>query len=376
MIFMKKKAALFLLLSLLIILTGCSQKVATEKPTRSSAELVKTTDYSDYNTQEKNLEHFIKQKLVTKKGIYTNYSKQKYIESEARGHEMLSESSGLWLEHLAYTHQYKAFRNFYKQTKATFDQGNQFSYRYVPAKNKKFSVNATLDDLRIIKALQMYSQLTKDKSYHQEAVTRFAKLQKHTMQRGKIASFYDTSAHKASTDSALPYYDLLTLRYFESGTKASKKMYRQQLTVVQDGFLGDAFPLYATTYNWQSKSYSKDNLNTSEALETLLHLSEVGKVKKVSLNWLTRQVKNNTLYNAYTNTGGIVDSGHSAGSYALAAEIFATNGNQKMYHQAMNLVWKYQISDKSSPMYGAIGLEQKKEAYSYNNLNALIASQY
>lgn len=360
----------------MIILTGCSQKTTLKKPTRSSSELVKTTDYSSYDTQEKNLEYFIGKKLVTKKGIYTNYSKQKYVESEARGHEMLSESSGLWLEHLAYTHQYKKFRTFYQQTKDTFDQGDQFSYRYVPAKNKKFSVNATLDDLRIIKALQMYAELTKNKSYHQEAATRFAKLQQRTMKRGKIASFYDNSAHKASTDSALPYYDLLTLRYFESGTAASKKMYQQQLTVVQDGFLGDAFPLYATNYNWQSKSYGKDNLNTSEALETLLHLSEVGKIKKVSLNWLTRQVNNNTLYNSYTNTGSIVDSGHSAGSYALAAEIFATTGNQKMYHKAMNLVWKYQISDKSSPMYGAIGLERKKEAYSYNNLNALIASQY
>lgn len=345
-------------------------------PKQATSNLTQRTSYGDYSQQQKELVNFIDQKMVTKQGIYTNYSKQSYVESEARGHELLSESSGLWLQYLAYTHQYKKFRTFYQETKKTFDQGDQFSYRYTPAKKKKFNVNATLDDLRIIKALQMYADLTKNKTYHKEAVTRFAKLKKNTMSKGKVASFYDVKAHKASNESSLAYYDLATLKYFESSSAKNKQMYKEQLAVVQSGFLGDAFPLYAASYNWQGKNYSNTELNTSEALETILHLSEVGKVKTVTLNWLERQVNNNTLYNTYSANGSVLSKSHSAGSYALAAEIFAVNKNEKMYRKSMKLVWKYQIQDKNSPMYGAVGIEHKKEAYSYNNLMALVAAQY
>lgn len=375
MVFMRKKYIIFALLSL-FFLTGCSNQESVSMPKQSKDNFTQQSSYGNYSEQQKKLVDFIDNKMLTNQGIYTNYSKQSYVESEARGHELLSESSGLWLQYLAYTHQYKKFRQFYKTTKQTFDQGDQFSYRYTPAKNKKFNVNATLDDLRIIRSLQMYADLTKDKSYAKEAITRFAKLQKNTMSKGKIASFYDDKAHKASVNGSLAYYDLATLKYFESTSAKNKKMYQEQLAVVQSGFLGDAFPLYAPSYNWQADSYDHSNLNTSEALETVLHLSEVGKVKKVTLNWLERQVNENTLYNTYSINGSVISKSHSAGSYALAAEIFAVNKNQKMYHKAMSLVWKYQIKDKSSPMYGAIGIEHKHEAYSYNNLMALVAAQY
>lgn len=375
MILMRRKYIIFALLAL-ILLTGCSKNTTTSMPTKSVSDLTQRTSYGDYTKQQKKLINFLNRKMITNQGIYTNYSQQSYEESEARGHELLSESSGLWLQYLVYSHQYKQFRQFYKQTKKTFDQGEQFSYRYTPSKKKQFNVNATLDDLRIIKALQMYADLTKNQSYHKEAVQRFTKLQKNTMSEGKIASFYDIKAHKASTEGSLAYYDLATLKYFESSSTQNKKMYQKQLSVVKSGFLGDAFPLYASSYNWQAEDYSQADLNTSEALETVLHLAEIGKVKEVTLNWLKRQVDNNSLYNTYSVNGSVVSKGHSAGSYALAAEIFALNKNPRMYHKAMKLVWKYQIQDKSSPMYGAIGIERKKEAYSYNNLMTLLAAQY
>ena len=373
---MRKKLTFLIVCGLFFLITGCSQKNQITMPKQTTSDFVKTTNYSNYSRQQKKLAKFIETKMETKQGIYTNYRQQKYVASEARGHELLSESSGLWLEYLVETHQYAKFRSFYRATKKTFDQGDQFSYRYTPKTKKKFNVNATLDDLRIINALQKYADLTGNSKYRKEAATRFANLKKNTMTKGKIASFYDVKAHKASSEGFLPYYDLQTLRYFESATAADKKMYHQQLAVVKAGYLGDAFPLYANSYNWQNQAYSTTDLNTSEALETILHLAEVGKVKQVTLNWLQRQVENNTLYNAYSVNGSVMSQNHSAGSYALAAEIFAVEKDPKMYYKAMTLAWEYQIPDKSSPLYGAIGIEHKKEAYSYNNLTTLVATQY
>ena len=373
---MQKKFNVSLIFLLMFFLVSCADsKVETIVP-KSQSNFSLVTKYGDYQSQEQELSTFIEQKMLTKKGIYTNYKKQTYRKDEARGHELLSESSGFWLEYLVTTHQYKKFRQFYAATKTTFDQGSQFSYRYVTATKKQFNVNATLDDLRIIRALQMYSEATGNRSYKKEAATRFAKLQKNTMSRGKIASFYDVKAHQASAESALAYYDFSTLKYFEMTSKKNQKMYAQQKAAVKHGFLGDAFPLYAASYNWQSKTYSNQNLNTSEALETILHLSEIGEAKKVTVNWLKRQVNNKTLYNIYSVNGNVIDKNQSAGSYAVAAMIFATEKDPTMYRKAMNLVWKYQVGDESSPIYGGIGIKRQQLAYSYNNLTALLAAKY
>lgn len=358
-----------------VLLTGCSREEIHVTTPNGESDFSQTTDYGQYPNQEKKLKSFIENGLLTKSGIYTNFKKQSFKENAARGHELLSESSGMWLEYLAYNHKYREFREFYKETKKTFDLKTQFSYRYTPSKNKKFSVNATLDDLRIIKALQMYGEATGNKKYKKEAATRFAMLQRNTMSKGKIASFYDTDSKKQSAEGSLAYYDFQILKYFED-TKSGRKMYQQQLSVVQNGYLGDAFPLYASSYNWQSKSYSNNDLNTSEAMETLLHLAKINKLQKASLNWLTRQVKNNTLYNTYSVNGNIVNRSHSAGSYAIAAMIFATEHDKKMYQKAMKLVWKYQVLDKNSDIYGAIGIEHQNEAYSFNNLTTLLAANY
>jgi hypothetical protein len=42
----------------------------------------------------------------------------------------------------------------------------------------------------------------------------------------------------------------------------------------------------------------------------------------------------------------------------------------------MALVWQSQVTDKDSIIYGALGDMQTKDAYSFNNLVALLASLY
>ncbi len=371
-----KKIFILLLLLPLVLLSGCSSDAKVNLPKMSSSNFLNNSSYGNYSAKNKLLDNFVSKKMLTKQGIYTNYHQTNTTKNVATGHELLSESSGLWLEYLVYTHQYKKYRAFYKETKKTFDQGDQFSYRYDASKKKQSNVNATLDDLRIIRSLQMYAQATKNSKYQKEAATRFAKLKSGSIPNGKLVDFYDTKSKKSSTNSSLAYYDLKTLKYFESTSAKEKKYYKSQLKLVQKGYLGDAFPLYASSYSWSSGSYSSKDLNTSEALETILHLSEVGKVKQVTLNWLEQQVKHHKLYNTYSINGTVVDKDQSTGSYALAAMIFANAKDKKMYRYTMKVMWKSQVTDKSSPIYGALGIKHLKQAYSFNNLYGLVASKY
>lgn len=360
----------------LVMLTACHKQVKVTVPKTSAAQFVIKTQDQQSPQQTKLLQQFVEQRLLTTKGLYTNYHRSKNSKQVATGHDLLLESSGLWLLTLANQHQYKQFRQFYKATKQQFDQGNQFTYR-VEETGKKADVNATLDDLRVIRALQTYAQLTHSTKYRHEAAERFAMLRQTVIKdSGQVADFYNVKSKAASDNGALSYYDLLTLKYFESVSSAGRQLYQKQLKVVKKGYLGDGFPLYASSYNWQTNQYSAKALNTSEMLETLLHLAEVGQLKSQSLSWLKQQVDRKQLYNGYTTMGTATNRDQSAANYALAAMIFANAGKRQAYREAMTLVWQSQITAKSSPIYGGLGDQKTTDAYSFNNLVGLVATLY
>jgi hypothetical protein len=370
---MKKIALIILYGFSLLGLGGCQHTAQVRTPRQAPRQFVVKTHWQRNQQQPARLVRFIKRGMLTKQGLYTNYQTEKAQTQVATGHELLLESSGLWLNYLAQTRQTTAFKVFYRTTKRTFYQKQQFGYRYQPRTHQLANVNATLDDLRVIRALLTMAQQTHSRQQRHEAAQLFAQLQQQkVITGGKVAAFRNRDNGAVSADAPLAYYDLLTLRYFETGRQ--RNAYQQQLKIVQQGYLGDAFPLYASSYNWHSKGYSNQDLNTSEALETLLHLAEVGHLKATSVTWLKTQVAQQQLANGYSVTGGVTDRDQSAGSYALAAMIFATVGEQKAYHQAMAQVWQAQNTQASSALYGALSVG--KQSYSYNDLVGLSAALY
>ena len=81
--------------------------------------------------------------------VLTNYLPDAERKDVATGHELLSESSGLYLRNLAFDT--GRFDNFTSRRK-TFYDGVQFSYR-IDEQGNKYNVNASIDDLRIIRSL-------------------------------------------------------------------------------------------------------------------------------------------------------------------------------------------------------------------------------
>ncbi|MFC6261587.1 glycosyl hydrolase family 8 [Levilactobacillus fujinensis] len=367
-------------LSMGLLLGGCQSKAITGTAPKAtpttfvrSTTVHTTTDRKD----QQQLAKFISTKLATKQGIYTNYvDTAQRTTNAATGHELLSESAGMWLEYLATQHDYQKFRTFYRATSKTFGSHGQFSYRYDPRSKKRFAVNATLDDLRIIRALNLYDALTKTSHYQQTAANHFATLQSGALKNGRLYDYYDPQTKQTAKTSSLAYFDFKTLKYYEQGSQAGKKAYREQLKVVRGGYLGDVFPLYAASFNWKQLTYATKALNTSEALETLLHLAEIGELKTTSRTWLAQQVKGHKLYNGYSTAGSVTDNGQSTANYALAAMVFATAGDQANYRRAMQLVWQGQVTTQSSPIFGGIGNAKTKQSYSYSNLTALNAAGY
>jgi len=352
----------------MLMLAGCSKQGQPVKlPNEPIRNFVVTNKVTKPN--DKQLTGFLQKRFVKKDGVITTTGTP--TGNGAHGKEYLSESTGLWLSHLATTRQFTAFRQFYTASKKRLYNGTTFNYRYDPAHPRRSWVNATGDDLRIMEALLMYDEATESNHYRYELSQLFGNLAPVALPNGQLRDFYDTHSRKAAHTGSLAYFNLQTLHYLEDGTKAGRAHYRRQLQVVRQGYLGDALPLYAKNYDWTSGKYSAETLNMSEALIVLLNLTRVGHLKAASAQWLRGCVDHKMLPNRITTSGQIVNHGQADGSWAIAAEIFATLDDKTYYNKCMRYLNKRQV--KQGPLQGGFGDARSGISYSFDNLTVLRA---
>lgn len=333
-----------------------------------------------YHTEEQQkkqqlLINFLDNQMMGDGGIYTNYLPTNNPNStNATGHELLDESSGYYLIHLALTKQAQAFKIFYDKTKRNFYENGQFSYRYDPATKKRYPVNASVDDLRIMEALLLYDQQFQTNYYANEVKMLFKNMQSLSLVNGNLYDYANGQTKQHAETGTLCYFNLATLKLLENNNATEKQYYQKQLKIVENGYLSNNFPVYQTCYNYQTKRYSNNgNINILETLMTMQHLSAINKLPATSLQWLTRQIMNKQLYNYYDLSGKPTTKNQSAAAYALAALIASDEKQPELYQAAIKEMLTFQINKEGSPLNGAFGDLQTKQVYSFNNVTALVA---
>ncbi|MGG5340625.1 hypothetical protein [Enterococcus sp. AZ192] len=327
-------------------------------------------------TQERrdNLKFFIDTKmLLPSGGIITNFLENTESTEVATGHEMLSESSGLYLRNLEMTDTKGRFDAYYKETKKLFYDKVQFSYR-IDENGKKFPVNASVDDLRIIRALIGASARFGSEDYTKEIDTLAKNFMETSMDDNVLIDFYDVDQKKKSDSTSLFYIDLKTMGYLYKKYDVSADYLQYHYSLIENGYISDTFPFYQTRYNHKTNKYENTGtINVIESLLTILHLGEAGLQKQESIDFIKDQVSKGTLFNSYDLTGVPVDKNQSAAAYALAAVIGAVIHDQELYDSSILILNNFQITDPNSLFYGGFGDIRTKDVFSYNNLMALIA---
>ncbi|MBO0469397.1 hypothetical protein JZO66_02475 [Enterococcus sp. DIV0242_7C1] len=327
-------------------------------------------------TQERrdNLKFFIDTKmLLPSGGIITNFLENTESTEVATGHEMLSESSGLYLRNLEMTDTKGRFDAYYKETKKLFYDKVQFSYR-IDENGKKFPVNASVDDLRIIRALIGASARFGSEDYTKEIDTLAKNFMETSMDDNVLIDFYDVDQKKKSDSTSLFYIDLKTMGYLYKKYDVSADYLQYHYSLIENGYISDTFPFYQTRYNHKTNKYENTGtINVIESLLTILHLGEAGLQKQESIDFIKDQVSKGTLFNSYDLTGVPVDKNQSAAAYALAAVIGAIIHDKELYDSSILILNNFQITDPSSLFYGGFGDIRTKDVFSYNNLMALIA---
>lgn len=326
--------------------------------------------------REEQLARFIREQLSGPDGVRTNYIDTEQNKEQATGHEILSESASLLLRYQALSHNREGFAASWEQAKRVFDRERLFSYRYSPKRSKQYPLNAAVDDLRMIRALYEAGETFGDKAFTDQADQYGLRFAKYNIPDGEMRDFYDETYAKANSFVTLCYIDLKTLGRLPLPAKEHSAMLNKMQKIVANGYISDLFPFYQTRYNYQSKSYESDSIHTVESLLTILSLAEAGQAPKASLAYIKREVQDGALFGAYSLDGKPLNDIQSTAVYALAAMIGSEARDRELYDAAILRMQAFRIEDSTSPLYGGFGDTGSGQAYSFDNLMALLAYRY
>lgn len=331
--------------------------------------------YSNNKVSEREelLINFIDTKLTNKDGgIKTNYKNIKSEGDITKGDAVLSESEGMML---LYYLERDDIESFNKTLKYIEDYmilpSHLISWRVTGTEKTKTS--ATIDDLRIVKALLLANERWGDFKYRKLAISISRAINEDLLDDSLLSDFND--GYNKSDITTLCYIDLPTMKYLSNINYNWKKTYSASLKLLDDGYISSEVPLYRKSYNRKTRKYDNENVDTLLSLICILNKAEVSQDVSTSVNWLTEKFKKDgAIYSTYNQSTGIeVSDVQSTSIYGLLVRIGSKTGNQDLYNMALKKLKEFQIMNKNSVIYGGYGDTKTLQVYSFDNLNALLA---
>ena len=283
-------------------------------------------------------------------GLFTAYRESQG--SSPKGHDVLSESMGLWMECAVLLGDRALFDEGLGYVTEKMSRGGVYAW-YVDSKGNQADSNALLDDLRIARALAAAEQTW---GGYETALRELAGqlLAKNTY-RGRLSSFYDFRLRRSGSSISLAYADFEALSCLAEYDSRFADMAEDLKQIVDGGFIGNDFPLYYSSYDYKQQRYSRESLNTAEALLTLYHLCGTELLRPESLQWLKSAIAGDTLAARYEVDGTPV-AGYqydSTAVYAIAALIGQKCGDGELYRMAREAMERARVTDRESPFYGS-----------------------
>lgn len=347
----------FISVVFLFLICGCSVKSAS--------------NYSK-SEYENICYRFVVKNMIEAGGVHTNYLNMPYEDEKATGYDVLSESQGLIMEYASLTQDYKLFKSSLKFVEKNLNLPQILLYRYSNS-GRKFTVNAAIDDLRIIKAL-IYASDVFSRKYNHMAKKFSDRFYSTNVKDYFLYDFYDINTSNTNEFITLCYIDLKTMNLISNWNSDWQNVYDNMLNILKNGYIDDQFPMFMTSYNYSSKEYEyKSGINMVESLLCALHLSEVKQCPDTTLNYIRDMVKGDCLYGMYSIKGDKMNDLKSTAIYAICAAIAKSENDIQMYTESIDRMNQFLVKDKSNPIYGAFGNVETLEVYSFDNLTALIA---
>ncbi|MBD3859953.1 glycosyl hydrolase lipoprotein [Bacillus sp. 28A-2] len=338
---------------IVILLGGCTWKQQKESAQPASVQPVLPGEY------------FITHHLMTDQGMIRTSFTEKHL--------YLSESLGLWMDYLV---RKKDQNSFDQQFDVLHDQFllDHHLLSWEIESHQKSKVNALVDDLRVVTALQKADQLWQKSAYQTTAKEIAKALKDKNMFKGILTDYYDASTKQTSHTITLSYMDPKAIKELVSLQMFTKQMASSQLAILKHAPRQKGF--FPKSYDIAKKDYSFDqDINLIDQLYTALHAEHAQVDTSAIMKWLkTNFQEEGKLYGRYElSTLKPAVTYESPSVYALVI-LYALNQNEldfakDVYHRMKEL----QIQDPLKPYYG--GYMNETHTHSFDNLLPLIAER-
>jgi hypothetical protein len=350
---------IIIFVSLAILGIGIYYLIYADEPYKNKVK--KYTDFSGYEEERAALEGFIGKHFIDNGFMRTNL-----IETEqgelASGEDFLSESAGLLMFYYLRGDERQKFDAQVDILTTYFWNKNRLIKWRIRRGLKQKTVNSTIDDLRIVKALMMAAERWDRKDYKSIAKKLSVQLLKHCVTENTLKAYDSPNSPKAP----LVYYDFQAMQLMGEYDKKWRKL----ATINMENILSrriKRLPLY------EANRFAKDNaFPTVENLMIMMHLSEVGIKDPQSIRWLKEQLKRKGLFGSYSIEGAPLNSVESPAIYAIAAIIARLNRDEELYYLAAERLKKMQNMEHNEYYGGFIDLK-RLSAFSFDQLFSLLA---
>lgn len=355
---------------ILIVLIG----VKALLPYFIPVKIIQTWGNGAPTSREEILYDFIQNHMTTDNGgIKTNYLNEKNDGDITKGDSVLSESEGLMLLYYLERDDKEGFNKTFEYIKNNMLLSNGLISWRVDG-DKRSTVSATIDDLRIIKALIMGGEKWNNLKYRYYAIEMANGVYRKLRTENILVDFNDGQTN--SDKVTLCYIDLEALQYLNNIDFKWKSIRVESEKILNGGFISNKVPLYRKYYDIKTKKYDNDE-NVDMLLNTIILLdkAEVGQNISESLNWIIDKFKTDgAIYVSYNDaTGEKTSDIQSTSIYANLLQIAEIENNKELYTLALRKLNAYQVLDKKSKLYGGYGDKKTMQVYSFDNLNALLA---
>jgi hypothetical protein len=331
--------------------------------------------------EEKDLYNFIIRNLTAKnQGILTNTLDKPANLDLPAGKDVLSESVGLVMQYALETGSKSLFEKQYLFLSEVFlIKDNLIIWKVDEENGGISSTNALLDDLRICEALYAAGEKWGEEKYLIKARKIANSILRYNIKDALPIDWYDYKVKKQSNILSIRYINLGAIRKLAFYDEGWKNIYNKSLKVlVQSGLDKDEifhFEEYDVSYGLYQK---KSKVNMINQLITLENMLKAGLKADKTLEWLKASFKwYGFIVNEYdASTKKPASNVECPAIYALCSRAFLMVGDietAEKFYKRMNI---FKVSDKASSLYGGFAFQNTGEAYSFDNLEALLTIRY
>ncbi|WP_342544415.1 hypothetical protein [Lysinibacillus sp. FSL K6-4013] len=307
-------------------------------------------------------EQFVIEDLLNDKGLLrTDLTNQKDI--------FLSESVGLWLAYLLEKDDQVRFNEQINVMKSYFLANDFIVWRIEGT--RKASVNALIDDLRIIRVLLSAGEKWQDSTYLQLGKKIGENLVRYGMNEELFVDFVDVDSHNKANTLTISYIMPSAFHEMEENGLLSQQQVQHQLAIIQNVPRANAgfFPKY---YDITTEKYVFDKeLHMIDQLYTAYHLASIDGDTAVFKDWLLNLLKrDNKLYGRYNpQTNQPTVDYESPAVYAMAARYMLAIDEQQIAQEFIE-----KMENLKDPTTGYVD-KKTRSTHSFDNLLPLLAER-